>query len=185
MDFKTTDALIATLKPAAQVTAGSLKVTNWAEFRDLHLDRLVWNAVFASDPSVRGGCRWLCRAAALAQGAYAASIHDLYMAFGKGTVKGFTVPAINIRGMTYEVARAVFRSALALDAGAVLCEIARSEIGYTFQRPAEYAAVIFAAACREGWVGPVFVQGDHFQTNAKKFAADPAKESSESKKLIE
>ncbi len=185
MDFKTTDALIATLKPAAHPVPGGLQVTNWAEFRDLHLDRLVWNAVFAADPAVRDACRWLCRAAAHAQGAYAASIHDLYMAFGKGTVKGFTIPAINIRGMTYDVARAVFRSALALDAGAVICEIARSETGYTFQRPAEYAAVVFAAACREGWVGPVFIQGDHFQTNAKKFAADPAKESGEIRKLIE
>ena len=31
------------------------------------------------------------------------------------------------------------------------------------------AAVVLAAALREGFSGPVFIQGDHVQTNAKKF----------------
>src|SRR4030095_13265456 len=44
------------------------------------------------------------------------------------------------------------------------------------QRPAEYVAVMIAAALREGFRGPVFIQGDHFQVNAKKFAADPSGE---------
>jgi fructose/tagatose bisphosphate aldolase len=32
--------------------------------------------------------------------------------------------------------------------------------------------VILAAAMREGFHGPVFIQGDHFQVNAKKYAVD-------------
>ncbi len=157
---------------------------DWAGFRGVLVDRLAWNAVFAADAAVKAACRWLCRAAAHAQGAFAASIHELYMARGQGRQAGFTVPAINVRGMTYDVARSILRTATKLDAGPVIFEIARSEVGYTFQRPAEYAAVVFAAACKEGWTGPVFVQGDHFQTNAKKFAADPAKEAGEIRKLI-
>jgi fructose/tagatose bisphosphate aldolase len=35
---------------------------------------------------------------------------------------------------------------------------------------------MLAAALREGFRGPVFIQGDHFQVNAKKFAADPSAE---------
>jgi fructose/tagatose bisphosphate aldolase len=46
-------------------------------------------------------------------------------------------------------------------------------MAYTDQRPAEYAAVILAAALREGWRTPVFLQGDHFQFNATKWATDP------------
>jgi fructose/tagatose bisphosphate aldolase len=88
----------------------------------------------------------------------------------------FTVPAINIRGLAYDTARALFRARRSLDAGAVICEIARSEIAYTDQRPAEYAFVLMAAAMREGVTGPLFIQGDHFQVNAKKYAADPAAE---------
>jgi len=41
-----------------------------------------------------------------------------------------------------------------------------------------------AAAVKSGWRGPVFLQGDHFQINAKKFAADAEKETEAVKNLI-
>jgi fructose/tagatose bisphosphate aldolase len=88
---------------------------------------------------------------------------------GRGEAGGFTVPAINVRAMAYDTARAVIRSAKKLNAGAFIFEIARSEIGYTEQRPHEYVAVVLAAALREGFSGPLFIQGDHVQTNAKKY----------------
>src|SRR4029079_11995745 len=105
------------------------------------------------------------------------------MARGRGLVHGFTVPAINVRGAAYDTARSIFRTAIKLNAGAFLLEIARSEIGYTDQRPSEYVAVMLAAALREGFRGPVFIQGDHFQVNAKKFAVDPTGEVAAVKQL--
>ncbi len=42
-------------------------------------------------------------------------------------------------------------------------------VRYTEQRPHEYVAVVLAAALREGFTGPLFIQGDHVQTNAKKY----------------
>jgi fructose/tagatose bisphosphate aldolase len=87
-----------------------------------------------------------------------------------------TVPAINIRGLTYQVARAVFRAALQDEVGAFIFEIARSEIGYTKQRPAEYAGCVLAAAIREGFKGHVFLQGDHFQVDRSKYGSEPEKE---------
>jgi fructose/tagatose bisphosphate aldolase len=78
--------------------------------------------------------------------------------------------------MTYDSARAVFRAAAPRQVGAMIFEIARSEIGYTDQRPAEYFSVVTAAAIKEGYRGPLFVQGDHFQMSAKKFKADPESE---------
>ena len=33
---------------------------------------------------------------------------------------------------------------------------------------------MLAAALREGFRGPVFIQGDHFQVNSKKLAVDPS-----------
>jgi fructose-bisphosphate aldolase class II len=104
------------------------------------------------------------------------SIHDLYAARGQGKTGGFTVPAMNIRGMSYDTARALFRSAVKLKVGALILEIARSEIAYTDQRPAEYVSVMLAAALREGFRGPLFIQGDHFQVNSKKYAVDPVTE---------
>ena len=137
------------------------------------IDRLVWTGVFGAAP-LRDAARAAVAAQARSAGLYPASIHHLYAARGRGEVPGdFTVPAINIRGLAYDTARALFRARRALDAGAVICEIARSEIAYTDQRPAEYAFVVLAAALREGATGPIFLQGDHFQVNAKKYAADP------------
>src|SRR5438477_8708547 len=98
------------------------------------------------------------------------------MARGLSKIDHFTVPAISVRGMANDPARSIFRTAIRLDAGAFILEIARSEIAYTDQRPPEYVAVMLAAAMREGFRGPVFIQGDHFQVNAKKFAADASTE---------
>src|SRR5437868_14059279 len=90
------------------------------------------------------------------------------MARGRREVRGVTVPAINVRGMAYDTARSIFRTANRLKAGAFLLEIARSEIAYTDQRPAEYVAVMLAAAMREGFRGPVVIQGDHFQRSQER-----------------
>ena len=71
------------------------------------------------------------------------------------------------------MARTVFETASAADVGAVILELARSEQTYTFQRPIDYATAVLAGAIAAGWRGPVFIQGDHYQFNAKKYAADP------------
>jgi fructose/tagatose bisphosphate aldolase len=57
-------------------------------------------------------------------------------------------------------------------------------MGYTAQTPVEYSSVILAAAIKEDYRGPVFVQGDHFQVNAKKFQENPEKELDGLKALI-
>src|SRR5881296_3432734 len=100
-------------------------------------------------------------------------------------MRTFTTPAMNVRILAYDTARAIFRAAKRLEAGAIICEIARSEIAYTDQRPAEYVAVMTAAALREGFTGPLFIQGDHVQVNAKKYAADPNGELQALRALIE
>jgi fructose/tagatose bisphosphate aldolase len=110
------------------------------------------------------------------RGIFPASINEFYMARGRGELSGFTVPAINLRSMTYDLARAIFRVAKRNDCGAFIFEIAKSEIGYTAQPPVEYAAVVLAAAITEDYAGPVFIQGDHFQVNADKFKANPDRE---------
>ena len=118
------------------------------------------------------------------QGAYPASIHDFYIARGKGAFSGFTVPAINLRSMTYDLARRIFKVAKKNNSGAFIFEIARSEIGYTGQSPLEYSSMVMAAAIKENYSGPVFIQGDHFQVNATKFKENPDKETEALRALI-
>jgi fructose-bisphosphate aldolase, class II len=155
-----------------------------AALRSAATDRLAWRAVFGSTEE-REAARWLLWELGQSSGARPASINDLYMARGRGECSGFTVPAVNVRAMAYDTARAVFRAAEAGKVGALILEIARSEIAYTEQRPAEYVAVVLAAALREGYTLPLFIQGDHCQVNQKKYQADPEAEVGEVKKLIE
>jgi fructose/tagatose bisphosphate aldolase len=163
----------------------TIAVTDANRFRDEVIDELVATSVFAKDTAVRDAARWLIWECAHALGAHSASIQGLYEARGRGRVRGgFTVPAVNIRGFTYESARTLFRAGQRVNAGPFVFEIARSEMGYTEQRPAEYATCVMAAAVKERHHGPVFIQGDHFQFNAKKHAADPETEAKGIRDLV-
>ncbi|NIY16017.1 MAG: aldolase [Nitrospinaceae bacterium] len=157
------------------------------KLRGAPLDILVKNSVLNENGEIRGQCRYIIKSLAQSLGIVPASIQDLYAARGRGENKGYTVPALNIRGLPYEMSRAIFRTAKTTDCGAFIFEIAKSEIGYTFQRPHELmgVGVILAAAIREQFRGPVFVQGDHFQINAKKFHENRDKEVNGLKDLIQ
>jgi fructose/tagatose bisphosphate aldolase len=150
-----------------------------------NIDTAVKQAVFEADPAKKTGLLNDIRQAADESGIYPASIQGLYKASGKGLYKGVTVPAINIRGVTYPVARAVFRAAMKDDVGAFIFELARSEMDYTLQKPAEYAACVLAAALKEGYKGPVFIMGDHFQVRRAMYRENPEGELKDIKNLIQ
>jgi fructose/tagatose bisphosphate aldolase len=168
---------------AVLVTDREVAVRDPSVLRSAATDKVVWQAVHGT-ATEQEAARWLLWEIGQVVGVRPASIHDLYLARGRGECGGFTVPAINVRMLAYDTARAVFRAARRADAGAILLEIARSEIAYTDQRPAEYVAVMVGAALREGYDLPIFIQGDHCQVNAKKYQADPEGEVGEVRKLI-
>jgi fructose/tagatose bisphosphate aldolase len=185
MTAATAHDLLAGLDGIARIEGSRLLVDDATRLRGAVIDRLVEEAVFNPDEALRDAARWLIWSASQALGCGSASIHELYMARGRGEFAAatFTVPAINVRASAYLVARQAFAAALERDAGTVIFEIAKSEMAYTDQRPAEYTAVILAAAIRSGWIGPVFLQGDHFQFNATKWKEDPGAEMSGLKQL--
>lgn len=172
----------ATLKTLIDRTNGILSVSGTTlKVQDLSrvakiMDSLARSSALASEPEA-SLARWIIREAARQVGVYPASIDALYRARGRGETRNdYTVPAMNLRALSFHAARAVFRAARPMQAGALILEIARSEMGYTQQRPLEYATSVLAAAVAEGWEGPVFLQGDHFQVSAKRFASDPLAE---------
>ena len=178
MTFATAGALVARLEGIARIVGDRVAINDPGRFRDELVDDLVFDAVFNPDETMRDASRWVIWSASQALGCGSASIHDLYLARGRGELGDaqFTVPAINARAVAYLTARQAFAAAMERDAGTVIFEIAKSEMAYTDQRPPEYSAVILGAALREGWPGPVFVQGDHFQFNATKWQSDPTGE---------
>lgn len=175
MKAETVQELIERLEDAVVVDGENVSVADESVLRE-RVDDLVYTAVFG-DGLTRTTARWLLWELGQQLGIQPSSIHELYVAIGRGDVPhNFTVPAMNVRGMNFDMSRAIFRAANKLDVGALIFEIARSEIGYTDQRPAEYVSSLIGAAIKEGFRGPLFVQGDHFQVSAKGYAGDGEKE---------
>jgi fructose/tagatose bisphosphate aldolase len=167
---------------AVDVKNGSVTVKDKSAVRSM-MDGLIYAAVFEQNDEKKKALFLFVKEIAKAYGAVPASIQGLYEDMGRN-YPGFTVPAMNIRGLTYDAVRAAFRKAHELKVGPMIFEIARSEIGYTKQRPVEYTAVVLAAAVREGHEGPVFVQGDHFQLVRKSYLSEPELEVNYIKGLI-
>src|SRR3954467_954695 len=161
------------LGQTAHIDGDHLVVDDEKAFRLNTIRDLAWTAAFASDEATVSAAQWLIHEAARVLGAHSASIEELYRARARGEVSGFTVPAINIRAQTFDMARTAYEAAAAGDVGAVILELARSEQTYTFQRPIDYSTAVLAGAVAAGWRGPVFIQGDHYQFNAKKYRDDP------------
>ena len=165
--------LLSRLSGIAHVHGGTLEIVDEARLRADGIRDLAWTAAFGEDPATVEAAQWIVWEAAQALGVRSASIQELYMARARGDVSGFTVPAINIRAQTFDMARIAYETATTFDVGAVILELARSEQTYTFQRPIDYSTAVLAGAIAAHWHGPVFLQGDHYQFNAKKYAADP------------
>lgn len=167
------DSVIKILGKAIKVDKGKVEVLDQKMLKSNILDDLVWKAVFG-EQGEKMAARWIIWEVAQAVGVKPAAIHDFYMARGKGRMmRDFTTPAMNLRGMAYDMARAVFKTVNKLKVGAFILELARSEMGYTDQAPQEYATVMLGAALREGYRGPVFIQGDHFQTKVSDVPGRP------------
>ena len=152
--------------------------------RPLDIEKIAMDLIMSDDSATKKKLAKKIMDIGYKKGVYPSSIHQFYIARGKGEFGGFTVPAINLRSMTYDLAKAIFRVAKRNNSGSFIFEIAKSEMGYTAQPPVEYAAAVVAAAVKEGFSGPVFIQGDHFQANAKKFQESQEKEMDGLKALI-
>ncbi|HDQ03804.1 MAG TPA: aldolase [Deltaproteobacteria bacterium] len=184
MIFENMGQLKKKCAPIIKLDGRDISILDEPKLRGKLIDDLIYTAVFSADKSTQEAACWLIRNTARTLGIYSSSIQPLYEAMGRSEITGFTVPAVNIRMLTYDAAQAIFRAAMKAKAGPVIFEIARSEIDYTMQRPVEYACAVKAAAIKTGYRGPIFIQGDHFQINAKKFAADAATETQTVKNLI-
>ena len=165
--------LLESLRAVAHLDGDRLVIDDESGFRGAGIRDLAWTAAFSTDEATTAAAQWLVWEASQELGARSASIQELYAARGRGEVHGFTVPAINIRAQTFDMARTVFEAAEQSDVGTVILELARSEQTYTYQRPIDYATAVLAGAIAANWRAPVFIQGDHYQFNAKKYAADP------------
>lgn len=148
------------------------------------IDSLAFASVFNSSEEEKKIARREIRMLAAQRGIYPASIHEIYMRIGTGELSGFTVPAFNIRNLTFDFARLLFRLMKEKKVGYAIFEIARGEVGYTSQTHDEFATSVLAGAIAEDFVGPIYLQADHTQFSAEKYARDPKGQEEELKKFI-
>src|SRR5260370_19404018 len=97
------------------------RFTDPAVRKSAAMDDLVRQAVFG-DKDARELGRWLIWEIGQHAGVRPASIHELYMARGRGEAPPFTTPPMNLRVLTYDSGRAIFRAAKRLEASAVICD---------------------------------------------------------------
>jgi fructose/tagatose bisphosphate aldolase len=151
----------------ATVSQGVLHIDSVDVFKN-SLPTLAANAADFGDrgapADVQALSRWIIGEGAQQLNVKLASPQEAYVAIAEGRIdREMSFAAINIRVATLDTARALFKAANDNKVGAFIAEIARSEMGYTNQSPAEYAAILQAAAMLEGFEGPLFLQGDHIQ----------------------
>ncbi len=168
-----------------EVDTGRVRVRDEAILRARDIDTLAREAVFGAGDT-RVYARWLIWETAQTLGIRPASIHELYVARGFERIPTtFAVPAVNLRALVYDSARAAFSAAIKSRTGALMFELTRNEMIDTAQRPAEYTSMVLAAAIKEGFRGPIFLQGDHFQLLAERYKKDTDAELSALRRLID
>jgi hypothetical protein len=184
MQFSSKGDIKKSLKNIVEIASDKeIKIINKTKLRKFLIDKLVFEATFNLDKETVSFCRQLIKNIAIKQGIKLSSIYEFYKKKAEDNRK-ITIPAINIRGMTYNTGRAVFEAVKKNKVNAFILEIAKSEIEYTAQSPAEYTNSILAAAIKENYQGPLFLQGDHFQINADKYKENPIQEREKIKGLI-
>ena len=166
--------LLSTIQGAAHLDGDVLVIDDEPAFRTTAIRDLAWTAAFSTDDATTAAAQWIVWEASQALGAHErqhpGAVH------GPRPRRGHR--ASRCRRSTCAPRRSTWpgpssRRPSSADVGAVIFEIARSEQTYTFQRPIDFATSVLAGAIAAGWRAPVFIQGDHYQFNAKKYAADP------------
>lgn len=183
--YSSKDQLLKGIEGKLEVTNKGIDIKDKAALQADLIDNIIYTLCLSDDDELKHFCANFIWEIARALGIHSASIDEFYRARGKNKFHGFTTPAMNLRVLGYDMARCVIRSAKKINAGAFIFEIAKSEMGYTNQPAYEYTSACLAAAIREGFEGPIFIQGDHFQAKADKFKADPEKEVNGLKSLID
>ena len=84
MTIQTAEDLLARLGQAARIDGDRLAVVHEAALRGELMDELAFEAVFNADEALRDACRWVIWSASQALGCSSASIHELYLARGRG-----------------------------------------------------------------------------------------------------
>jgi hypothetical protein len=170
MLFHSATGLEGLLRDCLEVRDNGVKIIDAHRLREERIDALVYNAMFQPSERVRYFLSWLIRQVAAGNAIYPASLQGLYTAAARGQTPTLTLPAISLRVMTYAGGRAAFRAARETGAGALAFNL--DAAAKPAQSPLDYATCLLAAALREGYEGPLFLQANFL--HERPMADEPA-----------
>ena len=114
MVYKNENELLA--NGHVQISNGEVKIKNLDVFKEEIVANLVDTLILTPSTPLKEKCCQIAHSAAEELGIFPSSIQSLYDARVKEGLIHFTVPAINLRTLTFDSARAVFRAARKMNA---------------------------------------------------------------------
>jgi len=173
-----------TIKGCLQIKSGQVNIIDQGIACGTLTDRLIYNAVFHPDIQIKATSRWLIKAIAQASQIFPASLNGILEFSKQHKDMRLTIPVFRIPGLSYTVARALFRGAKENETGAFIFEIDPNQIQHANQTPGEYSTIVLAAAVREEYKGPIFIQADYISVHGEEYQQNPNQEKQRLKNLI-
>lgn len=158
MLFHSASGLEGLLRGCVEVHGNAVRIIDAGRLREERIDALVYNAMFQPSERVRYFLAWLIRQVAAGNAIYPSSLQGWYARVGRGQAPSFTIPALRLRMISYAAGRAAFRAMRETGAGAVVFSL--DGAAKPAQSPLDYATCLLAAAIREGYEGPLFLEAD-------------------------
>jgi hypothetical protein len=108
--FGSAQEMLEAFRPFGEVRDGRVTLTDAAGIRGAFIDDLAYTSALSAN-GAQADARWLIWELAQQLDCRPASIHEYYLAGGQNRWSNQTTPAINVRAMAYDTARAIFRAA--------------------------------------------------------------------------
>lgn len=182
--FSMMSELSDTIKGCLQVQNGQVSFLDQGKATGTLTDRLVYNSVFHPDTQIKATSRWLIKAMARASQIFPASISGIFEFSKHQGARNLTLPVFQITAFSYTMARSIFRAARENNACAFIFEIDSNQIFHGNQTSGEFSTIVSAAAIREKYKGPIFIQGDYISFHGEDYQQNPTQEKSRLKNLI-
>ena len=110
-------------KDAVKISKKGIEILDEECLKDKVLDYVIYNVALNESQDIKDILKWFIWEVSRKVGIYLSSIQKFYEAMGRRECGGFTVPAVNIRGLTYDTARAIIRTAMKNESGAFVFEL--------------------------------------------------------------
>lgn len=168
-----TQELLQSLTGCIAVSDHEVTVQHGERLKRELIDALLENALFNPELAVRSLAHQLIKAIANDLGIFPTSLQALYEARRRTEYLGKTVPRLAAHGLTYDMARAAFRTMKRSSTAICLFELPVETLPIAESHLQDFCSSVLAAAIKEGFYGPLFLQLGDIRYQADAFINNP------------